>query len=196
MSKIKEVFELKDGHTFAEVSKRKAKKLFTDTVLQERVLSVLNNEGKVFATHEKKDLVCYYIFERVKMENSLGDEENTQNDKAKTETWAYKLVEVFWNPEKEHWRETFENTIRVNLKEYISLGMAELLIWDEDVYVLEKNKKQGFSITGIAIGVMFGISFGTSMDNWALGIPMAFMWAMVFNMLFSAEESKLVKRGE
>ncbi len=28
------------------------------------------------------------------------------------------------------------------------------------------------------------------------GLEDAFMWAMVFSMLFNAEESKLVKRGE
>lgn len=53
------------GHTFCEVSKKKAKKLFTDEAVLERVMAALNNEGKVFATRQKQDIVCYYIFDRV-----------------------------------------------------------------------------------------------------------------------------------
>lgn len=187
MGKLKEIFAIEDAHTFAEVGKRKAKKIFKDAELLEKVFTVLQNKGKVFATYEKKELVCYYIFERVTWENSLED--------AKKETYAYKLVDIYWSTDKQ-WKDSFENTIRANLREYISLGMAEAVIWNEDVYVLDKAKKQGFNITGIAIGVLFGISFGSSLDNWTLGIPMAFMWAMIFSMVFNAEATKLVKRGE
>ena len=42
------------GHTFCEVSKKKAQKLFADKEVLERVMTVLNNEGKVFALREKK----------------------------------------------------------------------------------------------------------------------------------------------
>ena len=196
IDRIKEVFEIEDAYTFAEVSKRKAKKIFKDIELQEKVLRILQNKGKVFATHEKNEIVCYYIFERVQIENAAEMEENLQDEQTKKETWAYKLIDVFWTPQKEDWRESFENSVRANLGEYISLGMAETVIWNEDVYVLEKKKKEGFNITGIAVGVLFGMSFGISMDNWGLGIPMMFMWAMVFSMIFNSEESKLVKRGE
>ena len=186
---VKEVLAIEDGYTFAEVGKRKAKKIFDDGQLQEKVLSVLQNEGKVFATQEKKELICYYIFERVNWEESSKEE-----GKDKKESYAYKLVEVYWATEKE-WKDSFENSIRANLKEYIELGMAEVVIWDEDIYVLDKQKKS-FNITGIITGALLGLSFTYSMDNWALGIPMIFMWAMVFNMIFNADDTKLVKRGE
>ncbi|MBQ2705890.1 MAG: hypothetical protein IJF60_03635 [Agathobacter sp.] len=52
-------------HTFAEVSKKKAKKLFKEEAVIEKVMAALNNEGKVFATRQKQDIVCYYIFDRV-----------------------------------------------------------------------------------------------------------------------------------
>lgn len=186
---VKEVLAIEDGYTFAEVGKRKAKKIFDDGQLQEKVLSVLQNEGKVFATQEKKEIVCYYIFERVNWEEPM-----IEDAKTKKEAYAYKLVEVYWATEKE-WKDSFENSIRANLKEYIDLGMAEVVIWGEDVYVLDKQKKS-FNITGIITGALLGLSFTYSMDNWALGIPMIFMWAMVFNMIFNADETKLVKRGE
>lgn len=186
---VKEVLAIEDGYTFAEVSKRKAKKIFDDAQLQEKVLSVLQNGGKVFATQEKKEIVCYYLFERVNWEESSKEE-----GKTKKESYAYKLVEVYWATEKE-WRDSFENSIRANLKEYIELGMAEAVIWNEEVYVLDKQKKN-FNITGIITGALLGLSFTYSMDNWTLGIPMIFMWAMIFNGLFNAEETKLVKRGE
>ena len=189
MGKIKEVLAIEDAYTFAEVNKRKAKKIFDDAQLQEKVLSVLQNKGKVCATQEKKELVCYYIFERV-----TWDEFSKEESKTKNESYAYKLVEVYWSTEKE-WKDSFENSIRANLKEYIELGMAEVVIWDEDVYVPDKQKKS-FNITGIITGALLGLSFTYSMDSWTLGIPMIFMWAMVFNMLFNAEETKLVKRGE
>lgn len=186
---VKEVLAIEDGYTFAEVGKRKAKKIFEDGQLQEKVLSVLQNEGKVFATQEKKEIVCYYIFERVNWEDPM-----IEDAKTKKEAYAYKLVEVYWATEKE-WKDSFENSIRANLKEYIDLGMAEVVIWGEDVYVLDKQKKS-FNITGIITGALLGLSFTYSMDNWALGIPMIFMWAMVFNMIFNADDTKLVKRGE
>ena len=186
---VKEVLAIEDAYTFAEVSKRKAKKIFDDAQLQEKVLSVLQNGGKVFATQEKKEIVCYYIFERVNWEESSKEE-----SKNKKESYAYKLVEVYWATEKQ-WKDSFENSIRANLKEYIELGMAEAVIWGEDVYVLDKQKKD-FNITGIIIGALLGLSFTYSMDNWTLGIPMILMWAMVFNMIFNAEATKLVKRGE
>ncbi|MBQ8518504.1 MAG: hypothetical protein IJ455_02715 [Agathobacter sp.] len=189
MGKIKEVLEIEDAYTFAEVGKRKAKKIFEDAQLQEKVLTVLQNKGKVFATQEKKEIVCYYLFERVNWEESLKED-----GKTKEQSYAYKLVEVYWATEKE-WRDSFENSIRANLKENIELGMAEVVIWNEEVYVLDKQKKS-FNITGIITGALLGLSFTYSMDNWALGIPMIFMWAMIFNGLFNAEVTKLVKRGE
>lgn len=188
--KIKEVFAIEDAYTFCEIGKRKAKKIFKEQELQEKVLAVLKNEGKVFATQEKKELICYYIFERVTIEG----ESDTTDDK-KNENYAYKLLDVYWSQEKE-WKESFENSIRGNLKEYIELGMAEYVIWNEDVYVLDKPKKKDYNITGLITGVLLGMSFGYSLDNWTLGIPMAFMWAMVFNMIFNAEARKLVKRGD
>lgn len=139
--KIKEVFAIEDAYTFCEIDKRKAKKIFKEQELQE------------------------------------------------------KLLDVYWSQEKE-WKESFENSIRGNLKEYIELGMAEYVIWNEDVYVLDKPKKKDYNITGLITGALLGMSFGYSLDNWTLGIPMAFMWAMVFNMLFNAEARKLVKRGD
>lgn len=189
MGKIKEVLAIEDAYTFAEVSKRKAKKIFEDAELQEKALDIIKNNGKVFATREKKELVCYYIFERVNWEES-----SEEDDDAKTDSYAYKLVDVYWATEKQ-WKDSFENSIRANLKEYIELGMAEAVIWGEDVYVPDKQKKS-FNITGIMTGALLGMSFAYSMDNWTLGIPMAFMWAMIFNMLFNAEATKLVKRGE
>jgi len=186
---VKEVLAIEDAYTFAEVSKRKAKKIFDDAQLQEKVLSVLQNGGKVFATQEKKEIVCYYIFERVNWEESSKEE-----GKTKKESYAYKLAETYWATEKQ-WKDSFENSIRANLKEYIELGMAEVVIWGEDIYVPDKQKKS-FNVTGIITGALLGLSFTYSMDNWALGIPMIFMWAMIFNMLFNADETKLVKRGE
>ena len=181
---VKEVLAIEDAYTFAE-----AKKIFDDAQLQEKVLSVLQNKGKVFATQEKKEIVCYYIFERVNWEESSKEE-----SKNKKESYAYKLVEVYWATETQ-WKDSFENSIRANLKENIELGMAEVVIWGEDVYVLDKQKKD-FNITGIIIGALLGLSFTYSMDNWTLGIPMILMWAMVFNMIFNADATKLVKRGE
>lgn len=189
MDKIKEVFAIEDAYTFAEVSKRKAKKIFEDTELQEKVLTVLQNKGKVFATHEKKDIVCYYIFEHV-----IWEESSKEDGKTKKQSYAYKLIDVYWATEKQ-WRDSFENSIRANLKEDIELGMAEVVIWGEDIYVPDKQKKS-FNITGIITGALLGLSFTYSMDNWTLGIPMVFMWAMIFNALFNAEATKLVKRGE
>lgn len=201
--------EAMKGHTFAEVSKKKAQKLFTDAGLLERVMSVLNNDGKVFAIHEKKDLVCYYIFDRVKIvrEDDAAESNDEQHDDIKSmelvdskenskEAYAYQLIEEYWKPEKEHLREVVENMIRQQLKEYIAWGMAVEVIWNEDVYVLEKGKKKAFSIAGIAIGVMIGMSFGYSLDNKAVSIPMMMMWAMIFNMLFTIEDRKLVKKEE
>ena len=188
--KIKEVFAIEDAYTFCEIGKRKAKKIFEEIELQEKVLDVLKNEGKVFATQEKKELICYYIFERVTIES-----ESDKTDDKKKEGYAYKLIDSYWSQEKE-WQASFENSIRGNLREYIELGMAEYVIWNEDVYVLDKPKKKDYNITGLITGALLGMSFGYSLDNWTLGIPMAFMWAMVFNMLFNAEARKLVKRGD
>ena len=72
--------EVMKGHTFAEVSKKKAKKLFTDESLLERVMAVLNNEGKVFATREKQDIVCYYIFDRIETDRDEIMEEYYENN--------------------------------------------------------------------------------------------------------------------
>lgn len=189
IEKTKKAVEI-DSHTFAEVSKRKAKKIFTDIALQEKVRNVLENKGKVFATHEKNDLVCYYIFERA----NIGTEADGTNEKKK-ESYAYKLIDVFWNTEKEYWRESFEKQIRMNLAEYISLGMAETVIWNEDVYVLEKKKKGAISIAGLMTGAMMGWLMGSSFDNVAFRIPMMLIWAMMFNMIFADAEYTLVKRG-
>ena len=186
---IKEVLSLEDSHSFAEVSKRKAKKIFLDIALQEKVLEVIENKGKVFATHEKNELVCYYIFERVSVET-----ENARMDDKKKEAYAYKLIDVYWNTEKQ-WRSHFEKQIRTSLADYISLGMAKFVIWDEDVYVLEKKEKGAFSIVGLMVGAMLGWVMGISFDHVAMKISMMFMWAMIFNMLFTAEEGTLVKRG-
>lgn len=198
MNKIKEIFGIEDGHTFAEVSKKKANKLFADAEVLERVMTALNNEGKVFALRQKKEVVCYYIFDKVQTERDevMEDyyEENVTREYPKV--YAYKLVEEYWKPEKEHLREGFEKTIRLQLKEYIAGGMAKEVIWNEDVYVLEKEKKKPFNGFGIAIGVMLGISYGMSMDNISTGISLGMIYAVVFSMLFNAEQRKLVKKEE
>jgi len=191
------------GHTFCEVSKKKAQKLFADTEVLERVMTVLNNEGKVFALREKKEIVCYYIFDRIETNRDEiidayyeQDEYLAERKEKNVKTYAYKLIEEYWKPEKEHLRDAFENAICANFKEYIDWGMASELIWKDETFVLEKEKKNGFNPVGIAVGMMFGISFGTSLDNMTLGIPMGLMWAFVFSMLFNAEDRKLVKKGE
>lgn len=191
------------GHTFCEVSKKKAKKLFTEEAVLERVMASLNNEGKVFAAREKQDMVCYYIFDRVEidrdeiMEAYYEQNEKLADRKDKNEKhYAYKLVEEYFRPDKEHLRDAFENSILANLKEYISWGMANELIWYDEVYVLEKGEKKLFNPAGIGIGMMFGVSFGTSLDNMALAIPMGMMWAIVFSMIFNIDSKKLVKKGE
>jgi hypothetical protein len=177
----------KESYMFAEVSERKAKKIFENTQIQDKVMETLKNEGKVFANHEKKDLICYYIFERVKWENDEAENK---------ESYIYQLVEEFYKPEKEKFRNVFENTIRICLTESIAFGMADAVIWNEDVYVLKKKKKQSISIAGLITGGLLGLSFGYSLDNTGIGVSMAFLWAMIYNMLFTAEERKLVKRGE
>lgn len=191
------------GHTFCEVSKKKAKKIFTDESLLESVMVVLNNEGKVFATREKKDVVCYYIFDRVQADrDEIMEEYYEQNEylaKRKEKNpkhYAYKLVEEYFRPDKEHLRDVFEKSVRANLKEYLAWEMAKEIIWYDDVYVLEKGEKKVFNPAGIGIGMMFGVSFGISLDNMALAIPMGMMWAIVFSMIFNVDNKKLVKKGE
>ena len=186
------------GHTFAEVSKKKAKKLFTDSEILERVMKALNNEGKVFATREKQDIVCYYIFDRVQTDRDEIMEEYYEENVTREypKEYAYKLVEEYWRPDKENLRDVFEKNVKANLKEYIGWGMASEVIWKDETFVLEKEKKKGFNPAGIGIGMMFGVSFGTSLDNMALGISMGMMWAIVFSMIFNVDNTKLVKKGE
>jgi len=191
------------GHTFAEVSKKKAVKLFADEAVLERVMAALNNGGKVFALREKKEMVCYYIFDKVQTDrDEIMEEYYEQNekladrkDKNKKE-YAYKLVEEYFRADKEHLRGVFEKTLRANFGEYISWGLVKEIIWNEDVYVLKKGKKKAFNGFGIAVGVMLGISYGISMDNIATGISMGMCYALVFSMLFNAENKELVKKGE
>lgn len=198
MNKIKELFGIEDAHTFAEVSKKKAGKIFADAEVLERVMAALNNEGKVFAIREKKEIVCYYIFNKVQTERDEVMEEYYEENMTReyTKVYAYKLVEEYWKPEKEHLREGFEKTIRANLKEYISWGMAKEVLWYEDVYVLEKGKRKVFNPAGIGIGALYAIAYGSSLDNMALGIPMGMMWAIVFSMMFNIDNKKLVKKEE
>lgn len=191
------------GHTFCEVSKKKAKKLFTDEAVLERVMTALNNEGKVFATREKQDMVCYYIFDRVEtdrdeiMEAYYEQNEKLADRKDKNEKhYAYKLVEEYFRPDKEHLREAFEKALLANLKEYLDWGLAKKVIWHEDEYVLEKDKKQLFNPAGIGIGLMYGVVYGNSLENKALALPFAVLWAIVFSLIFNAENKKLVKKGE
>lgn len=186
------------GHTFAEVSKKKAKKFFTDSEILERVMKTLNNEGKVFATREKQDIVCYYIFDRVQTDRDEIMEEYYEENVTREypKVYAYKLVEEYWRPDKENLRDIFEKNVKANLKEYIGWGMASEVIWKDETFVLEKEKKKGFNPAGIGIGMMFGVPFGTSLDNMALGISMGMMWAIVFSMIFNVDNRKLVKKGE
>ncbi|WP_026492179.1 MULTISPECIES: hypothetical protein [unclassified Butyrivibrio] len=34
----------------------------------------------------------------------------------------------------------------------------------------------------VSIGLLFGISFGTSMHSWVMGVCMGFLWAIVFGL--------------
>ena len=59
---------------------------------------------------------------------------------------------------------------------------------------IEKKKKGAISIAGLMTGAMMGWLMGSSFDNVAFRIPMMFIWAMMFNMIFSDAEYTLVKR--
>lgn len=56
--------------------------------------------------------------------------------------YAYKLVEEYFRPDKEHLGDVFEKSVRANLKEYLMWAIVFSMIFNADNKKLVKKEEQ------------------------------------------------------
>ena len=168
--------------------------------LQKGVLEVINNGGKVYGLYKKKEMVACYILTKEKVNNteinqpviSLNEEniskiiqgkidevstDNSNEVLKNEEVIIFRLSEKYISPQHANVMQEFEKVLISELKEYIVLSEVKAVIWEENMLVATQVKAGALgSVGGLAVGMLFGMIIGISLDNIGLGIALGMLW--------------------